>query len=209
MIVSHKHKFIYVKSFKTASSSIERMLAPHLGEEDEFALDIHDTPTQVKKKVGDEVWNSYFKFTSVRNPWDAMVSLYFFSGQRYHVESMWKGRTIAPKHFRDFVQWNLTGDMPVNKEFYRLDGELDDWADMYARFEHLEADCNAIMTYLELPFDGVPRTNIGTARPKGLHYSMMYDPWARDAVGKVFEEENKWFEYSYEHWIDIATRRAQ
>ncbi len=114
-IISHKHRFIFVRQRKIAGSSIMLKLSGALGDDDD--LIVHDgkqleynpawdeTPfpalrnrgaaikrvspvfcamrghlpiSEIIRIVGEETWNSYFKFTVVRNPWDWFASFYFF-----------------------------------------------------------------------------------------------------------------------------------
>jgi len=91
MIVSHKFKFIFIKTRKTAGSSIERKLQPYLGPEDILSGSEQDgTPRQNfplngkghigwktildKGYVTPEQWNTYFKFCVERNSYDKAVS---------------------------------------------------------------------------------------------------------------------------------------
>ena len=101
MIISHKHKFIFIKPRKVAGTSIEINLAKHCGAQDIITpltdynqnsdtdyylhqaqnnngLDGHIYPNQIKRKVGKKIWHEYFKFTVVRNPWDVVVSRYWW-----------------------------------------------------------------------------------------------------------------------------------
>ncbi|MCP4295093.1 MAG: sulfotransferase family protein, partial [Proteobacteria bacterium] len=103
MIISHKHKFIFIKPLKVAGTSLEISLARHCDsndvitpltsfseKSDESAYTHsarnykkegyfnHITPAEIKNKVGEKVWNEYFKITVVRNPWDQIVSRYFW-----------------------------------------------------------------------------------------------------------------------------------
>jgi len=123
MIISHKHKFIYIKCRKTAGTSIEMSLSKLCGPQDiittltkeddkakiglglpvaqnyhqpkkEWQLDdwLHYFKTGEKPKrfyhhiscaelielVPADIWNTYFKFTIERNPFDKVVSFYFW-----------------------------------------------------------------------------------------------------------------------------------
>jgi hypothetical protein len=99
MIISHKYKFIFIKSRKTGGTSVEVSLAMQCGKDDIITgitdyskksdenfyvhssrnyegFNRHIKPDKIRVKIGDKIWNSYFKFTIVRNPWDFAVSMY-------------------------------------------------------------------------------------------------------------------------------------
>jgi len=122
MIVSHRHRFIFLKTRKTAGTSIEVALSRVCGDDDIITPiapedeavrgelgyrgpqnDLvpfhryrkrdwrrllvkhrrarfynHMRAVDARALLGDEVWNSYFKFSFDRNPWDRMVSAYFW-----------------------------------------------------------------------------------------------------------------------------------
>jgi hypothetical protein len=110
MIVSHKHKFIFVKTHKTSTQTFMKFIKPHLGVDDVMAGDPPNYVNEntkvnvdkifestgksalsyqekygnhlpwfiIKEIVGDEIWESYTKFTIERDPKDRLVSLFCF-----------------------------------------------------------------------------------------------------------------------------------
>ena len=118
MIISHKYKYIFLKTTKTAGTSIEISLSRFCGlddiitpisfsdelirkklgifpknyenytcplklEEDNSQLKAnfwnHIKAKAIKERIGTKIWNSYFKFCFVRNPWDAAISRYYYN----------------------------------------------------------------------------------------------------------------------------------
>lgn len=154
MIISHKHKFIFVKTHKTATQSFFNVIKPYLGPDDVSVGDervADDTynlgrPTEewrfvdtslnldqqfptgktardvkaymgnhipwftIKDTVGDDIWNTYTKFSIERAPRDRIISLFYFlekrfvnplGGVRVNPESEWlhgTDFTINEKH---------------------------------------------------------------------------------------------------------------
>src|SRR5689334_12041430 len=107
MLISHRKRFIYTKTVKTAGTSVESYFEPYCMREGEWTfshareesvseagivgirsgepLEIqgviwwnHMPAKTIRALIGDAVWNDYFKFCIVRNPFDAVVSAYRF-----------------------------------------------------------------------------------------------------------------------------------
>jgi Sulfotransferase family len=113
VIISYKHKFIFLKIRKTGSSSIQMALSAACGLDDiivgddsllngpnvdrnidkAFSRNPHVNLRQLKMGVPDQMWHAFFKFAFVRNPWDLVVS-------RYHWERKGMGCSVA-----DFRAW--------------------------------------------------------------------------------------------------------
>ena len=71
-MISDKHKIIFIHIPRTSGTSIESAF--------KFNMDKvggkHLKASEIKKNIGNDKWNNYFKFSIVRNPWERFASMY-------------------------------------------------------------------------------------------------------------------------------------
>lgn len=48
----------------------------------------HISAYQVKSWIGEDIWNSYYKFCFERNPWDKVISHYYYRLRKYDYNSL-------------------------------------------------------------------------------------------------------------------------
>lgn len=90
-MIFHEHQCIYFHIGKTAGVSVERWLRDEprdasIADHDSlFGWDAeegvylqHATPEVIQRKVGKEIFDNYYKFTIVRNPFARLVSVYYY-----------------------------------------------------------------------------------------------------------------------------------
>ena len=98
MIISHQYRCIFIKTIKTAGTSIEVFLSGQGGDEDVFTsihppvaghqprnhgnFYNHFPAWGVRQRVPAATWSNYFKFCVERNPWGKTISHYSMINQR-------------------------------------------------------------------------------------------------------------------------------
>lgn len=93
--------FVFVHINKTGGSSIEKALGIPL---------YHETAMQIIKKLGHNEWNKKVSFTVIRNPWDKVVSHYF-----YRVQTNQTNLAVQPI---DFNTWVRLSYGEKNRKYY-------------------------------------------------------------------------------------------
>tara|TARA_R100000278_G_scaffold29947_1_gene27606 strand:- start:46543 stop:47106 length:564 start_codon:yes stop_codon:yes gene_type:complete len=185
LIVSHSNKFIYLKSYKTASTSVEMFFerfckdsdivgyrGPNPIPKDQVWYN-HMTPSQIKTKLNNNnIWNNYFKFGCVRNPWDRKLSSYFFE-----------------KATETFEEYCMNKKFNNLCSFYNLD------MDYYIRFEKLHEDLQAVCDLLGLPCDlsQLPHEK----KTKHKHYTEYYTDKMRDKIAEDCKADIDFFNYTF------------
>lgn len=213
MLVSHRHKFIYTKTGKTAGTSVEHYFEPfcvaegtprirHGGAGQVSEAGIigfrgpnrprdrvwwhHMPAVQIKRLLGDEIWNAYFKFCVIRNPYEKVISLFYFLRKHARIKTNPKLSDRA-----QFQHWLLHGRLWLDRNKYAIDGEfcLDD----VIKHEQLASDMERICARIGVPWNpaALPKLK-GGVRPASANIDNMYSAETAEVVRKryVFEFVN-------------------
>lgn len=192
MRISHKHKFIYLSTPKACSSSIRVALNkysdiisknhsppyPHHGK-------VESIKNVFKKNKWD--WSSYYKFTSVRNPWDRMVSLWTYG----------KKTKAIPARFETFQSWLASDHNWLNlhwgyDDYYReKNGDIA--LNYIIKSESLQLDFKKVCKEINIPYKKIPLIN----STKHKHYIEYYNDKARKIVAEKFAKDIEYFGYEF------------
>ena len=242
MLISPNHQFIFFKPMKSAGSSVEFNLLNQCSEEalctggieEEAILGYRDRNNMYVEgeyeihRFQSHTWpelfyssiryphfyESYKKITTIRNPWDLVVSWY------------WWGRSID-KHDEKLININKTNDRKSAqqkfKNFLLLDAKhesikihgkflsstpleyismvnerfIDERIDVYVQFENLKNSYENLCTSLSIPALPLQRFK-SKQRILSQHYSWYYTPETRKLISDVFSKTIETFGYTFD-----------
>lgn len=208
MIVSHKHRFIFVAVPRTGTQSIRAALRPHLDDGDWEQADWqagkrlpipeiaaidhgHVTAMEMQPALDERAWREYFKFSFVRNPWERFVSCAFFKNTR---------RPFFLAQPRRYLKLLLESPSTMSGLFYRPQlGFLGDAEDRLAvdyvgRFESLQDDFDRVCRQVGLPPTALTHLNRSRHEPAGRYY----DDELKRKVEQHYARDIRAFDYRFE-----------
>lgn len=153
------------------------------------ATGTHMQAVDVKKLVGEQVWESYTKFSFERHPFDRIISFFY-----------WRIKSLQqPPSFADFVKAIEERDQSflasnnlldwANLSIYSIDSRLA--VDYLGRFECLQDDLRAITHKIGIAWDGwLPREK-GAIRPVEATASRLITADLSQRLENVFSVEIK------------------
>lgn len=87
----------------------------------------HIPASAVKRRVGAQVWNDYLKVSIVRNPWDIVVSKFYWDqGRDADIADLTRWSIANPEFFAFNRRMYLVGEAPVIDHFLRYEDFRDD-----------------------------------------------------------------------------------
>ena len=207
MLISKKHRFIFVHIYKNAGSSITEALKPVIAQEWRWQINpifrklkisalnlqpfsAHVNTQAIIDKLGKDVFDSYFSFAIVRNPWDWQVSLfkYMQKNEKHHQHEL----AVKFQSFDEYIEWRCAEEVRFQKDFiYSRDGEL--LVDFVGKLENLEQDFAEICKRIDIPSIQLPRVNVSNTEP----YQNFYNDRTREMVKAAFEPDISLFNYSF------------
>lgn len=233
MIISHRHGFIFLKTSKTAGTSVEIALSRFCGSEDiitpvspedeekrqamgGLGPQNHHGPTfrhspkqlwkkltknkpleyfynhiparSIKRQVSADVWNNYLKFCIARNPWDRVISQYYWRQRHLSADQMpplsdfLESRDIRSLQRKGYGLYTINNQVAV---------------DHVCRYEHLERDLEKVRQHLGLPEPlQLPRAKSGVRKDK-RHYSEVLGDAERERIAERFKNEIRLMGYEF------------
>lgn len=216
MLISHRKKFIYTKTVKTAGTSVESYFERYCMPEGEWEFshtreqyvnsegiigqrggDIkgkewfnHMSAADISEKIGSHIWNSYFKFCVVRNPFDKLVSFFYFLEKQGHLDPDENDNQIER-----FRKWIRSGISVIDRDKYMIGGEMS--VDYIIRYEDLESGIRYVCDKVDVPFEpaDIPRLK-SAVRDRSIPVNHFYDRETARIVGEVYEFEIREFGYA-------------
>jgi hypothetical protein len=143
----------------------------------------HLTASELRDLLGDE-FKDYFRFAFVRNPWERMVSVYF-----YHRKVT--GQTMS---FHEFLKWGEDHQrnhlVPQHEFVVDKDGNL--LVDFVGRFERMSEDFSKVCAALKIERE-LPHLNAATIGD----YRSCYNDATREIVDRIYGEDIERFNYAF------------
>ena len=192
-MINHKNKFIFVHIPKTGGTSIEYFFT----NETETSCK-HFMPLDWIKHYPKE-WNNYFKFSSVRNPWDKVVSQWTMEKQRY-------GNSFK-KTFKEFVKYPQ--GFPLQPQLWFLseprivkDQEIKKYIkenyNFIIKFENLDSDFKKLCNLIDISYQPLLQKYHSQDVRKSRPYQEYYDTETKDIVSRIYDIDIEYFGYEFE-----------
>lgn len=211
MIISHKKRFIFFACGKTGTTSIEEILASYHDDKkitektgkrlEELRKQYgrpfnpkHVRPSLIREMAGESIWSTYFKIAFVRNPWDWVLSNFYFNFR-------YMGRYISrfdTDHVNAVYHFMALHNQTVETESYfqhpfvfdRDGGKLVDYV---GRFENLQNDFNKMCKIIQVKPSILPVTN---SSHHG-HYKELYTQQAKELVARYYADDISLLDYTF------------
>jgi hypothetical protein len=200
-MINHNYKCIFIHINKCGGSSIDTLFnKEHCGHK--TALDY--------KNCHPQKFDSYFKFSFTRNPWDKMVSFYHYHKKRGW-DLNWDWNQANAPSFQEFIK--IINDYSQEKQIAIFSGSLMtskgmrmsnhiEWVcdesgnllvDFIGKLENFQADFDYICDQIKMPRIELPHKN----KSKHKHYTEYYDDETRQIVSEKYAKDIEYFGYKF------------
>jgi len=232
MIISHKHKFIFIHLHKCAGTSITKSLQPYLRQQSLFlkkdiimgctpkheelsnksrksgSIYKHSMAGEIKSFIGKALWEDYFVFAFVRNPWDLVLSKYYWwhkTDAKWNDDAQKEKQKIMSMSFTEFARtiqgsYNQTMSYSLSTEKIQEDStepceKIN--LNFIGKFENLQEDFFKVCDALKLPRIHLPNANPSFELRNGKNYTHFYTEESRDIIADVYKKDIELFGYSF------------
>lgn len=184
-MIFHDLKAIFMHVERTGGVSIRKHLLHYETNFERIGSTKHYTVEETKEKVGD-LWNKYFTFGFVRNPYERLVSWYFACKKNAKTWNSPLARHVVKcKTFSDLI-YN-PHEKIIIPQYKKVEG-----IDFIGRFENFEVDMRKVCDKL-----GIPSIREKANTSEHEHYYAYYTPETKKIVTEWFKEDLERFNYAF------------
>ncbi len=211
MIISHKHKWVFIHNPKVAGTSVRTVLKPYHDDEREFW---HQGWFPNEDRVVDlahltaDIWHpivspSYTSFGFIRHPYDRFVSG-LTEVMRRHCADFNDGQDLKKFVVEQMTPANLRWDWrfihlcPQHFFFFRGNKRV---VDHIGRMESLEEDWAAVNTLLGMKLE-IPHERIGNY---GKLHTLLEDKEVIARINSLYLRDFQLFNYRMQGTVEVAS----
>lgn len=196
-VISHQKKFIFIHNYKVAGTSMRSALTQYQPLwlrskvtqylKNKYIMRPHIKAAELKQRVPDKVFDEYYKFGFVRNPWDWQVSLFEYMRQdhRHFQHEL----ALSFKDFDEYLDWRVNEDLHLQKSFF-YDNDNNMIMSKIYKFEELDDAVKDLNETLDLAIE-MPHKN-KSSRKKTKDY---YNDKNSKLIEEAFAEDIRLFDY--------------
>lgn len=239
MIISHKHKFIFIKCGKTASTSLELALHKFCGPDDIVPPTVtrdsdehikeqereyyqlyphyqpknyytpfkyyrwpewkkllftgyrdvyynHMSAAEIIQRIDIDCWNEYYKFCFTRNPWETVVTGYYFKKMQLQNPDLSLDEYLVPAKLaaltkRTYLLYTINDHVMVDQVY---------------QYENLQESLLDIEQRLQLP-GPIEMEPVNVNREKNITRKDLFNDKQVQLIANVFHREIELFNYHY------------
>jgi len=194
-MISKTLNCIYIHIPKTGGMSIETILGADIKTLHQESIKIkHGYPSDW---IYPKYWMQYYKFTFVRNPWDRIVSSYFYNLKmaKKNINSndhdRKKIKVYGYEGFNDYVINDL--EKSKSRFFLPYHHWIGDYEyDFIGKLENFEENMKLVCRNLQIRFK-----NIHINKSKRQSYQEYYNNKAKNIVGDIYRNDIDNFKYYF------------
>jgi chondroitin 4-sulfotransferase 11 len=189
------HKCIFIHIPKNAGTSVRSNL--------KLDSNLGHQPLSWYENLDNDKYKSYFKFCFVRNPWDRLVSAYFYLKEKQSSRRSSIAARDLTNHFQSFddfvIHWindeNIYKEKVFFPQHYFMKNQMGILSmDFVGRVENINSDIETIMNAIGMSNQS-KLSNIN--KSKRDSYKNYYSIKSRKIVETIYSEDIKLFDYKF------------
>jgi hypothetical protein len=157
----------------------------------------HLTALEMVNILGETIWNKLFTFSIVRNPWDRILSMYFYRRIKQNIPDNWSfsdyvielGKATEKSNYFEYHGFRY------GAADYILDQKNNSLVSSIIKFENRLEGLNEISKHLAISSFGSIHTQ--QAKPVGINYDKYYTRKTKKIIQNLYIKDIEVFNYSY------------